>query len=80
VFPFLVAEAASEEVKGAEMAFNSVGNSVIRLAVASSEASWTLLFDASVMLTSAPNLLRASVVQTNGTSLRISSIRIGTGR
>ena len=40
VFPFLVAEAASDDVKGAEMAFSSMGNSVTRrAAVASPSAS-----------------------------------------
>jgi hypothetical protein len=34
------------------------------LAVASTELTWTPLFNASVIFTSAPNLLRASVVKT----------------
>jgi hypothetical protein len=39
------------------------------LEVASAEASWAPLFDASVIFTSAPNLLRASVMGTEGSLL-----------
>jgi hypothetical protein len=47
------------------LAFNCLGNLVARrAAVASTEASWTPLCDASVILTSAPKLLRASVLKT----------------
>jgi hypothetical protein len=42
--------------KGVNLAFNSLGNSVPYVrSVASTEATWTPLFDASVILTSAVN-------------------------
>jgi hypothetical protein len=52
----IVSIGASDNVKGADLASNSLSvQSPYVTLVASTDASWTPLFDASVIFTSAPN-------------------------